>query len=352
MWDRFTIRRKLNSFFWHRGWTVAPAMPVNAWVIATSRCNLKCRPCPAHSPDFNFPEDNFEDMRPDVFDRVRRELLPGLKNIYLSGAGEPFLAPVTYEMLDQLIHPKRHILIVTNGTIIRPDYLERLIRTPARIRISLDGTTNDVMKRLRGVSLGRVLEFMETVARIRERVGHPEFEFQLNCVITRSNLDQLVDVVELGHSHGVNMLSFTNFEPYGREDAFCRDESLMSNPETVLPHWRRAKQRATELGIQMPDLYFDCPGRPDEERQEHQPTVYDAQGRMRKCGHPWWSIYVETDGSVKPCCIWPPDATLGNILQQPLRKIWNGPKYRALRRTVNTPEMPEPCKRCFIPARI
>jgi len=352
MWDSFTIRRKMNSFAWHRGWTRAPAMPVNAWVIATSRCNLKCRTCPAHSPDFNFPETCFEDMRPEVFERVKRELLPGLKNIYLSGAGEPFLAPVTYEMLDRIIHPKRHILIVTNGTIIRPDYLERLIRVPSRIRVSLDGATPEVVKHIRGVSLDRVREFMKTVQEIRRRAGHPEFELQLNCVITRSNLEQLTDVVELAHGYGADMVSFTNFEPYGRADDFCTRESLMTDPETVLPRWRRARQRATELGIVMPELYFDCPGRPEEERREYQPTVYDETGRMRQCAIPWWSLYVETHGAVKPCCIWPDDAAVGNILEHPLRTIWNGPAYRALRRTVNTPNMPEHCKRCFVPSRI
>jgi len=344
MWDTFTIRRKINSFARRVGWTRAPALPIRAWIAPTSRCNLKCRTC-----YFHLLGTHFEDMRPEVYERIRRELLPGLQEIYLSGAGEPFLAPIFYEMLDDMLGAGKRVWVITNGTIIRPRWIERLVRAPSVIMVSLDGATPEVLEHIRpGAGFDRVLEFMKTVKEIMDRSAHPAFEFQLSWVVTRSNVHQLTDCIELAHRFGIRTVAFSSFVTGGREDEFAR-ESLMGSPEEVLPHWERARQRGLELGIHVPPIVFDCRDRPEEERRRWQPTLYDAKGRIRQCPIPWWSTYIETDGSVRPCCVFP---VIGNILEKPFREIWNGPAYRELRRTVNTPDMPEPCKQCFMAVRI
>jgi MoaA/NifB/PqqE/SkfB family radical SAM enzyme len=135
----------------------------------------------------------------------------------------------------------------------------------------------------------------------------------------------------------------------GRTDAFAVEESLMDKPEVVMPQWERAFQRGQELGVHVPPIVFDCRNRSAEEQQRAQTTLYDANGRIRHCPIPWWNVYIETDGSVRPCCQFP---AIGNIMETPFRKIWNGPEYRRLRRTVNTPDMPEACRQCFMPVRI
>ena len=351
MWNRYVIRRKINSFSRRMSWRWAPMKPIRAWIIATNRCNLKCRHCPAHCPDWDVPPEKFEDMRPEVYERVKREIFPGLEEVYFSGGGEPFLAPVFYEMLDDLFRAGKRCWIITNGTIQKPEWIDRLVKTPSLLIVSIDGTTNEVMKRIRGVSLDRVLDFVQMAKEIRDRASHPGFQLNINWVVTRSNLEQMVEAVELARRYGVVTLSFTNFEKFGRADEFALTESLTDRPDLVLPHWNRARDLAAKHGINVPDIYFDCPQKPEEERQEHQPTIYESNGRIRQCPHPWWSVHVNTDGMIKPCCIYPDGVTMGNLAGQSFREIWNGRKYQHLRRTVNTPNMPDICRRCFIPAR-
>jgi len=345
MWDRYTIRRKINSFSRRARWTWAPVFPIRAWIASTSRCNIKCRTCYLH-----FIGAKFEDMKPEVYERVRRELLPGLQEVCLSGAGEPFVAPIFYQMLDDTLAMGKRVTVTTNGTIIRTDYLERLIRAPSVLAVSIDGTTAEVMDHIRPhAGLDRVLEFMKTVKELMDHSAHPAFEFQISFVITRSNVEQLTDCVELAHRYGIRTVAFSSFLTGGRTDEFARRESLMNRPEEVLPHWERACKRGIELGVAVSPVVFDCRDRPDEERHRYQPTLYDAKGRIRHCPIPWWNTYIETDGSIRPCCVFP---IVGNIMEQPFREIWNGPKYRALRRTVNTPNMPEYCKQCCMCVRI
>jgi radical SAM protein with 4Fe4S-binding SPASM domain len=348
MWDRFVVRRKLNSLSRRLNWGWAPALPIQAWIATTDRCNLRCRTC-WHG---YCPPEAYHDMKPEVFEQVRRQLLPGLQNVSLSGGGEPFLSPAFYTILDEVLGPNRSVVVVTNGTIVRPDALEQIVRSPSELRVSIDGAANETMKRIRGISLDRVVEFLDTVKRIMDRCAHPRFFFSLSFVITRSNLLELSDVVELGHRYGIKGIGFNNFEPFGRTDEFVRQESLMSRPDLVLPHWNRARDRAVELGMVVPQIYFSAAGPAPLEKAAVQPTVYRSDGRIRQCPAPWWRTYISPDGTVTPCCIWPTTHSLGNILERPFREIWNGEQYRALRRTVNTPHMPELCRNCFIDIRI
>ena len=353
MWDRYTIRRRMNSFSRRARWTRAPALPIRAWIVATSRCNLRCRTCPGHNPSDPRGPEYFEDMRPEIYERLRRELLPALQEVYLSGGGEPFLAPIFYQMLDDMLDTGKRVLVVTNGTIIRPDYLERLIRAPSQIRVSLDGTTPDVMDHMRpGASLDRVLEFMKTVKEIMDRSAHPAFQFQISFVVARSNVEQMVDCVELAHHYGVQSVGFGSFTIDGRTDDFA-SESLIYHPDEVLPHWERARKRGLELGVNVPPtLVFLGSDRPEEEAPQYRPDLYNRAGQIRHCPIPWWNTYIEVDGTVKPCCAFLEGGHLGNLREQSFREIWNGPKYRELRRTVNTPDMPEICKHCSLSARI
>lgn len=351
MWDRHTIRRKINSLARRRGWTWAPVFPHEVALSVTSRCHLACRTCPIHGPAFDGSPDSFRDMDPVVYERLRRELLPAVRNVMITGAGEPFLAPIFYQMLGDMFLAGKRVCVVTSATIIRLDALEKIVNAPAELRVSLDGTTPEVMDHIRpGANLARVLEFMETINEIRQRGSHPEFQLQINFVVTRSNVEQLTDCIELARRYGVRKVIFSSFMIGERSDDFAR-ESLIDCPEAVQPHWERACRRGFELGIEVPPILFDRTGQPPDAENGRNPQINDDTGRIRQCPIPWWTTLVDTDGTVKPCCLFPPEAVLGNLRDQSFRSIWNGPRYRAIRRTVNTPDMPEVCKRCTTQVR-
>jgi len=351
MWDRYTIRRKILSFARRAGWTWAPVRPVILAVAITSRCNLSCRICPVHGPSRPASADFSDDMKPEVYERLRNDLLPTAREIAVCGVGEPFLSPMFYRLLDDTLAAGKRVSVVTNGTILNQKYLEWMVRSPSIIRVSLDGTTPDVMEHIRpGAGLDRVLAFIEAIKQLRERVGHPTFGLEINFVVTRSNLEQMADCVDLASRYGVNTIYFTNFVTAGRTDAFAL-ESLKDSPEVVLPHWERAHRRGGELGIEVRRIFFDCFDRPVEEQLRYRPSLYDSRGQIRQCPVPWWSTYIGPDGTVRPCCCFWTDTKMGNLLERPFSKIWNSAPYRELRRTVNTPNMPHPCRRCMLEAR-
>jgi radical SAM protein with 4Fe4S-binding SPASM domain len=68
------------------------------------------------------------------------------------------------------------------------------------------------------------------------------------------------------------------------------------------------------------------------------------------CGQPFSQIYIERTGVVRPCCIG--SHNLGNLMEQSVEEIWNGPAYQELRRQMLEGIVPEPCAKCVRLGRV
>jgi radical SAM protein with 4Fe4S-binding SPASM domain len=70
------------------------------------------------------------------------------------------------------------------------------------------------------------------------------------------------------------------------------------------------------------------------------------------CRRPWTVMYFTANGRALPCCIAPfsqhgyANYTLGDATQEELREIWNGPRYRAFRQSLGSPQPPQACASC------
>jgi radical SAM protein with 4Fe4S-binding SPASM domain len=52
------------------------------------------------------------------------------------------------------------------------------------------------------------------------------------------------------------------------------------------------------------------------------------------------------NGDVLACCV--PGLKMGNLHENTMEEIWNGPRYQELRRSVNSANPPPSCKTCPI----
>ena len=68
------------------------------------------------------------------------------------------------------------------------------------------------------------------------------------------------------------------------------------------------------------------------------------------CAQPFSQIYVERDGRVRTCCYGVHD--LGNLNESSMEEIWNGPRFRSLRRAMWTGRIPFECEQCVELGRI
>jgi radical SAM protein with 4Fe4S-binding SPASM domain len=81
-------------------------------------------------------------------------------------------------------------------------------------------------------------------------------------------------------------------------------------------------------------------------------SAVDSARPWSGCRRPWRSAYVTANGNVLPCCIAPfsthdyDGIVLGNVFEQPLEEIWNGPRYAQFRAAHRSEDPPEPCRGC------
>lgn len=81
-------------------------------------------------------------------------------------------------------------------------------------------------------------------------------------------------------------------------------------------------------------------------------TVFNQADRYpvsySPCVNIWMSVSVQSNGNVVPCCFsWWDDIIYGNINEQSLEEIWNGPAVARLREQHATQNYPDICARCY-----
>jgi AdoMet-dependent heme synthase len=172
--------------------TVALAHLDDLWFQVTGTvCNLTCRhcfiSCSPHNQSFGFL-----DLK--TVQRFLDESVGlGVKEYYFTG-GEPFLHPDMVPILERTLR-YGPATVLTNGTVLKDDWLKRLARAEAQslysleFRVSIDGYTRETNDPVRGAGT-----FARAMAGVRRLVGHG---FLPIITVARTEDDQ--DDAELFH---------------------------------------------------------------------------------------------------------------------------------------------------------
>lgn len=174
----------------------------------TDTCNSKCGFCVVGSPLAQKDGVHYPDLVRFLFENAEQ----GFTSVNLHG-GEPTIHPKLFELLNlaRLFgYPEVHIQ--TNGRKLKdPEFVRRLQESGVRLLIvSLHGfhaETQDLLAQVRG-------GFDETLEGIRnaKRLG---ISVRTNTVLTKQNLPELGQLVDLCGSLGVDHVNISNLHPVG-----------------------------------------------------------------------------------------------------------------------------------------
>jgi radical SAM protein with 4Fe4S-binding SPASM domain len=362
-------------------------LPLELQVEVTAACNLRCRMClVGHREPIGRLEGSLD------IDRFARLLdaLPGLQTVTLQGLGEPLLAP---RLADLVAMAKGRGIAVgfnTNGTLLDARHRRLLIDLGVDwVHVSVDAANPAVFEAIRpGASFERIVANLRALVRERGVQGPPRV--QLNAVLMRRTLPELVPLVRLAADVGVDrlwaqQLSHDLRDVAGRPDfaslrAFTAAESLWSDAADADPHTAvdgrpdaavvvaEARALAGELGldVRLPRV-ADVAGRAGEADRETADRLSgpspDASGQDAgagpsttegqaldelPCDWPWRSAYVRHDGKVQPCCMLMGGdrAILGDVQAGGFAAVWGGSDYEAFRDGLATGAPPSVCRGC------
>lgn len=208
-------------------------IPYCLTVEPASVCNLACSTCPA---GLKRKMCNPTLLRLEDFKRTIDLMGDYLTYIQFWSWGEPFLNPAIADMISYA--KKKGIIVVssTNGHFLQDDdNMTRLVHSGLdELILAVDGTTQDVYKLYRqGGDLGRVLEGIRNLVRVREREGTNTPRLHMRMVINPFNENQKDEFAELGRGLGVDLVSYKKID-IGMGGVTGDDSLLPKNPDYII----------------------------------------------------------------------------------------------------------------------
>jgi MoaA/NifB/PqqE/SkfB family radical SAM enzyme len=270
---------------------------------------------------------------------------PAVRRVVLHGIGEPLLNRDLPEIVALVKQRGAYALFNTNGLLLRGGMAERVARSGLdELRVSLDSATPATYRRVRGVDgFQRIIDNLQRFADVKRmlRVETPRVSLWLTGM--KSNILELPGLVNTAHAIGVSEVYLQRLVFSGRGLA-VQEQALFrraSQAETAAIEF--AERLAAELGISLH-------GSGDTAAGDLSPL--HGAGSYQACRRPWTLMYITAHGNVLPCCISPftgvpyGEIVLGNIFNESVEEIWNGPRYQAWRRGMTGGSPPAACSGC------
>jgi radical SAM protein with 4Fe4S-binding SPASM domain len=316
------------------------AGPLHGSIIATYRCNLKCKMCDL----WKRPSEYSEKGKKELSTEEMKKLISDYADIGTSGigftGGEPILRS---DMLDLITYTKKKGMIAhmsTNGYLINHDMAKKIIDSGLdAIGFSLDGITAETHDRIRGVngSFDRVIKGLNTMIELKRKYNSG-IVILVVCVISRNNIDEIIPMVDMLKKMGVDKISFMPFHDIG----------LLTNNKETMSELKIDKNEIEKIRNITKDLI----------RISKKEKIIDSSTRYLslfpmcfqntpsplKCYAGYVSFSVDGYGDMYPCF---PFMEMGlsketkNIRDMSLKEYWYSKELNEIRKRIKN------CKKCY-----
>ena len=324
--------------------SVFEAQPVarirDAKIKLTPRCNLRCTFCQF------WRTEHGEELTTHELKQVVDDLASlDCRKIHFTG-GEPTLREDLPEIIAHATRQGIRAALTTNGTLLTRETAYALVEAGARgITVSLDGATPELHDRLRGVkgAFKRTLNGLRLLQRAKSKLK-AKTKIRVNTVLTRHNYHEYPDLLAMLGDLGVSEVTPIPVGEGGKSRNRLLPWQLSEFNEVIAP-------AAAEL---RGEYDFDCrpqllyPFGVGKGDLQYAADVQYARGYYTDhiCYAPWLHTLVKWNGDVFLCCMSRDKVPrIGNVRETPLRGIFLGKAYEAIRRHFLTERLAV-CHRC------
>ncbi len=316
-------------------------LPAHLQVEITNKCNLRCLSC---HRDLLYPKTTT--MSFENFKKVFNDVRPSKINV--SGLGEPFLNPDVFKIIRYAKKAGSAVNCATNFTLVR-NKIEKILDSGIdQLKISIDAADRETFHKIRRKDLYNVLiENIQNLNSAKEKHGIDKPDIRFNFALQKNNINELFDTIELAKSLNVKSMYIQYLVYIDREE---RKKSLVGNltpgkiKKVLLKADKLTKSYKITTNISMWKREFDLFWNNMQPFENFVPN-------KKHCYFPWFSSWIDADGTVRPCPIipWQKDVGhMGNAFNEPFKDIWNNIKYQEFRAALARGERPtEPCRTCI-----
>jgi MoaA/NifB/PqqE/SkfB family radical SAM enzyme len=322
--------KKLKLFSGLINGETARVGPFYVTVDITRQCNMQCPGCRFHSPvvgeqtagkgtDAHMPFEMFSDLCDDLTGM-------GTESMTISGAGEPFLHPRLEDMVARAKAAGLTVSLFTNGTLLNAEKVNSLIDAGLDLlKVSLwTGSREEYGNYYPGTDPDKfdaVIEGLKLVRQIKEKCNSELPRVKLHQPIDRGNFRHVEALFAIARKTGCQVLSFS---PFATQGGMFFDHVLTPGEE------QEVRRRLTQLKK-------ECQALPMDHVINTTLLRYRIGGAVCEklpCYMGWLHARIHHDGNVTPCTSY--ELSAGNLREQSLPQIWNGPGFRKFRRATMT----------------
>lgn len=177
-------------------------------ISVSDKCQMSCIYCKGEKGLM----ENFGPQREMVstyglLEIIRIGVESGLKDVHFTG-GEPFLRSDFFDLVKSTVALGAKVEVNTNGLLLTEEKARLLKEAGCSIlKISLDTTEKEKFTSLTGINaIEKVIEGIKIVS--------PIIPVRVNCVVIRSNLNDIISLIDLMDKIGVQKIHFLDLTYY------------------------------------------------------------------------------------------------------------------------------------------
>ena len=305
------------------GVTVPQRLPAPFLIVwnFTNACNLRCKHCYQRAGSLST-----ELTLQEKLDVIKQLDQAEVAAVAFSG-GEPTIHPHFLTVLKAAADAGMYTALATNGLALADrDYAEKLKKLGLRyVEVSVDSADPEKHDQFRGVRGA-----WEKAVRGLRNVVELGFSTAMATTVTRLNLDEVDDILDLAEEIGVQRVVFFNLIPVGRgEDLMNLDLTPEEREELLKKLYLENQKRRLEIFSTAPQFArVSCILSNSREivathfYVKGDPVISSLAEYIGGCGAGRIYAALQPNGDVTPC-VFIPSIVVGNVTKTQFEKIWS-----------------------------
>jgi radical SAM protein with 4Fe4S-binding SPASM domain len=312
----------------------------------THTCNLSCKHCYSNSGATRETELNTKEAM-EVVDQLADA---GVIALAFSG-GEPLSRKDFFEVAGHAANRGLYVSVATNGTLLTKENVRKLKQAKINyVEVSIDGATAETHDSFRGVPSA----FDKAVAGLK-RCVEEDLCACIATTATKSNIDEMPEILDLAEEIGAARFTYFNFIPTGRGKEHYDQDLSPEEREKLMFYLLDRMSKGYKVTIlttapQLARVALQCQGPGDTATMSmaHMQTVRVSKKAVPLadfiggCGAGRLYCSLSPQGDVHPCVFLP--INVGNLKKENFGDVWlNSKLFKALR---NRDNLKGACGKC------
>jgi heme b synthase len=265
-----------------------------AWEMTRS-CNLNCVHCRAAAEKGPYPGELETRKCLEILEQIAQV---GQPIVILTG-GEPLLRKDVFELAQHGTRLGLRMVMATNGTLVTPEIAERMKSSGIkRVSVSIDGASAEEHDQFRKVP-GAFDASLQSIDWLKKE----GIEFQINTTVTRHNVHQIREILDLAVKLGAVAHHIFLLVPTGRAKEMVNQEIDALEYEKLL-RWFYEMRDQVPLHLKAtcaPHYYRILRQEAQARGEKVNFDTYGLDAVTRGCLGGTSFCFISHDGIVQPC---------------------------------------------------